>query len=207
MKMKYLAAGLFLLGISLTAINTYYFLQGYLSIQPVKMDSPSRSILKVEKTETPLEKPRPLYDSIPAIGKTIGELYIPRLEQVFPIFEGTGKEVLRNGVGHYIRSALPGEENNTILSGHRDTVFRGLRHVKENDELIVTTVAGEFTYKIYNIRIVKADDTTVMTPKPRATLTLTTCYPFYFVGNAPERYVISAKLISRKNVITWNPPR
>lgn len=207
MKIKYLAIGLFLLGISLAAVNTYYFLQGYLSIQHVKMDSPSPSIRKGEKAETLLEKSRPLYDSKPDVGETIGELYIPRLEQVFPIFEGTGKEVLRNGVGHYIRSALPGEENNTILSGHRDTVFRGLRYVKENDELIVTTVAGQFTYKIQRIRIVNSDDATVMKPKPRATLTVTTCYPFYFVGNAPERFVISAKLISKNDVITWNPSR
>lgn len=207
MKMKYLAVGLFLLGISLAAVNSYYFLQGYLSIQHINGDSPSPSIRKVEMTEAPFEKQSPKYEVKPAVGETIGELYIPQLEQVFPIFEGTGKEVLRNGVGHYIRSALPGEANNTILSGHRDTVFRGLRHLKVDDELIVTTTEGQFTYKIHKIRIVKADDKTVMTPKPSATLTVTTCYPFYFLGNAPERYVISARLIDQNNVITWNHSR
>ncbi|MGI8383794.1 class D sortase [Robertmurraya sp. P23] len=198
-----LAVGLLLVGVSLAAVNTYYYLQGILSVQQIKMEPPS----SVKLTEAPSDKQWPLYEVKPSIGEKFGELYIPRLEQEFPIYEGTGKEVLRNGVGHYIRSALPGEENNTILSGHRDTVFRGLRHLKEDDELVVTTTEGTFTYKIYRIRIVKADDHTVMTPKSRATLTVTTCYPFYFLGNAPERYIISAKLINKHRVITWNHPR
>ncbi len=203
MKIKCLAAGLLLIGISLTAVNTYYYLQGYLSVQPVKTNfSPP-----VEVTEANSDKQWPIYEVKPSVGEKFAELYIPRLEQVFPIYEGTGIEVLRTGVGHYIRSALPGEDNNTILSGHRDTVFRGLRHLKEDDELVVTTTKGTFTYKIHRIRIVEADDQTVMTPKPTATLTVTTCYPFYFLGNAPERYIISAKLISKQRVITWNHPR
>ncbi|MCM3601429.1 class D sortase [Robertmurraya korlensis] len=194
MKIKILAAGLLLVGVSLTAVNTYYYLQGISSVQQVKME-PSSS---VQLAEVLSDKLWPKYEVKPSIGEKFGELYIPRLEQLFPIYEGTGKEVLRTGVGHYIRSALPGEENNTILSGHRDTVFRGLRHLKEDDELIVTTMEGTFTYKIDRIRIVKSDDATVMTPKPRATLTVTTCYPFYFLGNAPERYIISAKLINKQ---------
>lgn len=203
MKMNMLAAGLLLIGVSLAAVNMYYYLEGTLSIQQVKMDSP----LPVKVTEASSDKQWPLYDVKPSVGEKFAELYIPRLEQVFPIYEGTGTEVLRTGVGHYIRSALPGEENHTILSGHRDTVFRGLRHLKEDDELVVTTPEGAFTYKIYRIRIVTADDHSVMAPKPRATLTLTTCYPFYFLGNAPERYIISAKLINKQRVITWNPSR
>lgn len=195
-----LAVGLLLLGVSLIAVNTYYYLQGISSVQQVKIE-PSSS---VKFTEEPSDKQWPVYEVKPSIGEKFGELYIPRLEKVFPIYEGTGKEVLRTGVGHYIRSALPGEENHTILSGHRDTVFRGLRHLKEDDELVVATTEGTFTYKIFRIRIVKADDHTVMTPKPSATLTLTTCYPFYFLGNAPERYIISAKLINKNRVITWN---
>ena len=195
--------GLLLIGISLTAVNSYYYLQGYLSVQPDKTNfSPP-----VEVTEANSDKQWPIYEVKPSVGEKFAELYIPRLEQVFPIYEGTGNEVLRNGVGHYIRSALPGEDNNTILSGHRDTVFRGLRHLKEDDELVVTTTKGTFTYKIHRIRIVKAADQTVMTPKPTATLTVTTCYPFYFLGNAPERYIISAKLINKQRVITWNHPR
>lgn len=194
MRIKILAAGLLLVGISLTVVNMYYYLQGISSGQQVNMEPSSSAQL----TEAPSDKQWPMYEVKPSIGEKFGELYIPRLEQVFPIYEGTGKEVLRTGVGHYIRSALPGEENNTILSGHRDTVFRGLRHLKEDDELIVTTMEGTFTYKIYRIRIVKSDDPTVMTPKPRATLTVTTCYPFYFLGNAAERYIISAKLINKQ---------
>lgn len=93
---------------------------------------------------------------------------------------------------------MPGEADNSVLSGHRDTVFRRLGEVGKGDELIVTTSAGEFTYKIYKVRIVDKDDRTVIVPKPRATLTVSTCYPFHFIGSAPERYVLVAYLVSEK---------
>ncbi|WP_408005296.1 class D sortase [Pseudalkalibacillus berkeleyi] len=143
---------------------------------------------------------KPLYTSRPEKGENIGTLFIPKLNEKLPIIHGTDEDELSKGVGHFAGSVLPGEEDNAVLSGHRDTVFRRLGEVKEGDELIVTTSAGTFTYKIRKVRIVDADDRTVIVPKPRATLTVTTCYPFTFIGASPERYVLVADMIDSKRI-------
>jgi len=190
-----------LIGIGLVVLfwNTALFLQGFYAGENVVSHSEledyssatSSSYSKILVTKKKL----PLYSSTPNVGEEIGHITIPRLERSFPIFEGTSNAVLRKGVGHFSSSVLPGEKNNCIISGHRDTVFRRLGEIKLHDSLIVTTEAGQFLYKVKRIRIVDADDTTVMTPRPKATLTVTTCYPFYFLGNAPQRYVIVAELV------------
>lgn len=137
-----------------------------------------------------------LYPERPEIGDEIGELYIPKLEVTLPIYHGTNDEELEKGVGHYAGSVLPGENDNSVLSGHRDTVFRKLGEVGEGDTLLVRTSAGEFEYKVSKVRIVDKEDRTVIVPKPKATLTVSTCYPFNFIGAAPERYVLVAYLVS-----------
>src|SRR5450756_526596 len=130
-----------------------------------------------------------LYPLYPSEGDNIGSLSIPVLKQKLPIIQGTGADDLKKGVGHFIQSALPGEEDNSVLSGHRDTVFSKLGKLKIDDQLIVQTSAGTFTYEIKRIRIVDKDDKTVIVPADHAVLTLTTCYPFRFFGNAPDRYI------------------
>ncbi|MCA1032680.1 class D sortase [Bacillus timonensis] len=128
-------------------------------------------------------------------GDKLGTLFIPKLDRTYPIYEGTTDDVLKKGIGHYTRSAFPGEDNNTIFSGHRDTVLRDLKYVGVNDTLFVTTLEGHYLYKVKKVRIVHEDDPSIIVPKPKATLTITTCYPFYYVGDAPERYVVVADLI------------
>ncbi|SES16116.1 class D sortase [Salipaludibacillus aurantiacus] len=137
-----------------------------------------------------------VYAERPGAGEEFAYLTIPKLNATFPVYHGTDDKTLEKGVGHYPGSVLPGENDNSVLSGHRDTVFRELGKVGEKDLLIVTTSAGEFTYKVKRVRIVDADDRTVIVPRPRATLTVTTCYPFNFIGAAPERYVLEAVLVS-----------
>lgn len=139
-----------------------------------------------------------LYPVRPTIGENIGELYIPKLDAVLPIFHGTNEDELEKGVGHFAGSVLPGENDNSVLAGHRDTVFRKLGEVSLNDELIVETSAGTFTYIVRDVRIVDSDDRTVIVSMPKATLTLSTCYPFTFIGPAPQRYVLVADLVSAK---------
>lgn len=141
---------------------------------------------------------RILYPVYPVEGDNIGSLSIPVLEQKLPIIQGTGNDELKKGIGHFIQSVLPGEKDNCILSGHRDTVFAELGKLKIGDQLIVQTSAGTFTYEIKRIRIVDKDDKTVIVPTDHAVLTLTTCYPFSFIGSAPDRYVISADLVISK---------
>ena len=136
-----------------------------------------------------------LYPAYPVEGDNIGSLSIPVLKQKLPIFQGTGSKELKKGVGHFIQSVLPGEADNCVLSGHRDTVFAKLGKLKVGDQLITETSAGIFTYEIKLIRIVDKDDKTVIVPTDHAVLTLTTCFPFRFIGNAPYRYIIVSDLV------------
>lgn len=132
----------------------------------------------------------------PVKGQRLGILSIPVLKQTFPIIEGTGTAELKKGVGHMLRTALPGEPDNCVLSGHRDTVFTRLGTLKKGQQLIVQTAAGTFTYEIRRIRIVGRNDRTVVVPADHAVLTVSTCYPFDYVGDAPRRYVLSADLVA-----------
>jgi sortase A len=131
----------------------------------------------------------------PVQGQTLGILSIPALKQTFPIIEGTGTAELKKGVGHMTQTAMPGEADNCVLSGHRDTVFTRLGRLKKGQQLIVQTAGGTFTYQISRIRIVDKNDRTVVVPADHAVLTVSTCYPFDYVGDAPRRYVLSADLV------------
>ncbi|WP_420812289.1 class D sortase [Planococcus maitriensis] len=151
----------------------------------------------IEETKEVAQLPKDIqYPTDPQIGDLIGELIIPKLGASLPIIHGTDEDELEKGVGHYAGSVLPGQSDNSVLSGHRDTVFRELGKVGKGDEFIVNTADGTFTYRVRQVRIVDEDDRTVIVPKPRATLTVSTCYPFDFVGYAPERYILVADLIS-----------
>lgn len=188
-----------LFGFWFSTTNMYKFAKGYFLY---KTHAPSSQVKETE-TETVQKPPskkettKELYPVRPKTGEEIGELYIPRLKAKLPIFHGTNEDELEKGVGHFAESVLPGENDNSVLSGHRDTVFRKLGQVGEGDLLIVRTSAGEFTYKVNKVRIVDEDDRTVIVPKPRATLTVSTCYPFDFIGSAPERYILVAYLSSK----------
>lgn len=151
----------------------------------------------IEETKEVAQLPKDIqYPTDPQIGDLMGELIIPKLGASLPIIHGTDEDELEKGVGHYADSVLPGQSDNSVLSGHRDTVFRELGKVGKGDEFIVNTADGTFTYRVRQVRIVDEDDRTVIVPKPRATLTVSTCYPFDFVGYAPERYILVADLIS-----------
>ncbi|KFZ41695.1 class D sortase [Anoxybacillus flavithermus] len=124
-------------------------------------------------------------------GDAIGTLFMPKLNIAMPIYEGL--QQLNKGVAYDERSDLPGEGNHTILAGHRDTVFRKLVDIQLGDELVIRMNDQTWTYVVQHIRIVKPDDKTVFVPKAHPTLTLITCYPFRWIGDAPNRYVIIAK--------------
>ncbi len=136
-----------------------------------------------------------LYPVYPAEGDNIGSLTIPALNRKLSILQGTGDEELKEGVGHFTQSVLPGEKDNCVLSGHRETAFRQLGNLKIGDLLIVQTSAGIFTYEVKGTRIVHEDDKTVIVPTDHAVLTMTTCYPFNYIGPAPDRYIVSADLV------------
>jgi len=128
-------------------------------------------------------------------GDTVGLLYIPKLDRTIPIVEGTDEEELAQGVGHYSGTGFPGENRQILLSGHRDTVFRQFGELEDGDEFHVKMEHGTFIYEIRDKEtvIVPADDTTVIDPdRSDEVLTVSTCYPFTFVGSAPDRYVVFA---------------
>ena len=134
----------------------------------------------------------------PTTGEKFGTLEIPALKKTLPIIEGTGDAELKKGVGHFLGSVMPGQPDNCVLSGHRDTVFTGLGELRKGDIFVVTTTAGEFTYKISRTRIVGQNDRTVIVPTDHAVLTVTTCYPFNYVGSAPDRFILSADLVQTR---------
>jgi len=134
------------------------------------------------------------YPIYPQAGEEIGSLAFPTLDAVMPIIQGTAVLDLEKGIGHYLQSVLPGEIDNCVLAGHRDTVFRRLGELKIGDLVIIQTSAGTFTYEVTGTQIVAADDLTVITPTDHAVLTMSTCYPFYSPGYYPERYIVSADL-------------
>jgi len=184
-------------GIFFSGTNSYKFLKGYLLFKMGQVEvTENMSEVSTGKVQASTGQDEELYSKKPEIGENIGNLVIPKIESTLPIIHGTAEEELEKGVGHFAGSVLPGESDNSVLSGHRDTVFRRLGEVGKGDLLVVTTSAGEFTYRVNRVRIVDADDRTVIVPKPKATLTVSTCYPFDFIGDAPQRYILVASLVS-----------
>lgn len=128
----------------------------------------------------------------PKPNDVIGMLQIPKLEAELPIIEGTDEEMLERGVGHYSGTAFPMDNEQILLSGHRDTVFRDFDKLSVGDHFIVKLPYGTFEYEIRSTDIVDKDDTSVIRTMGTEVLVISTCYPFRFVGNAPERYIFYA---------------
>ncbi len=130
----------------------------------------------------------------PAIkrGDVLGRLDIPRLGLSVAVLQGTGSRMLRLGTGHIETTPLPGEAGNSGIAGHRDTFFRGLKNIRKDDEIHFQTATDLFRYEVDWVKIVEPDDISVLAPSTDSTLTLVTCYPFYFVGPAPTRFVVRA---------------
>jgi len=130
------------------------------------------------------------------IGEDVATLRIPKLDQQFTTYWGTDEDTLQEGVGMYVSeyTVTPDEIGNVVLSGHRDTVFTGLDQLEDGDELELVYQGETYEYSIQKSWITDPEDRSVIVDKDESVLTLTTCYPFDFVGNAPERYIIEAVL-------------
>lgn len=126
-------------------------------------------------------------------GGSIGEIQIPRLGLTAVVVEGDSEAVLQHAVGHLADTALPGEPGNIVLAGHRDTFFRPLKRVRAGDAITLRTREGDFEYLVESTAVVQPTDLTVIQPTDRPTLTLITCFPFYYVGPAPDRFVVRAR--------------
>ncbi|HEY7575910.1 MAG TPA: class D sortase, partial [Thermoanaerobaculia bacterium] len=119
-------------------------------------------------------------------------LRIPRARVEVPVLQGTDAASLNRGVGWIAGTARPGEAGNVGIAGHRDGFFRGLKDIAAGDALELETTAGREKYAVADIRIVDPKEVSVLRPTSEDTVTLVTCYPFYFVGDAPRRYIVRA---------------
>lgn len=146
----------------------------------------------IEKAKTdPIEKK----DFAPNFGDAAGMLVIDKIEANLPIVEGTSEDDLKKGIGHYEGTSYPLDDDQIVLSGHRDTVFTRIGELEIGDVLTVQMPYGEFDYEIVSTKIVDADDRTIIVPHDEEVLTVSTCYPFGYIGHAPDRYIIDAKPI------------
>lgn len=129
-------------------------------------------------------------------GDEIATLKIPRLDKQYVTYWGTDDDTLNRGVGMHESpyTTTPDEGGHTLLSGHRDTVFRELGSLEAGDDMIVEFDGKAYTYTITDVWITDAEDRSVIVEKEEATLTLSTCYPFYLLGAAPDRYIIQSEL-------------
>ena len=123
-------------------------------------------------------------------GDLLGRMEIPRIGMTVIVLQGTDSKTLRLGVGHIDGTALPGEPGNIGIAGHRDTFFRNLKDVHSGDEILLHTTAGISRYKVDWIQITTPRDGGIVSVSAESGLTLVTCYPFYYIGAVPERFVI-----------------
>lgn len=161
---------------------------------------------KSEFQTVPLSKPSPFtsarhggltaipHSPTPRLGEAIAKLTIPRLATGLYVVEGDGSRQLRRGPGHLSGTAMPGDAGNCIIAGHRDTHFRVLKDIRKGDEIVLQTRDGEYTYRVRTTQIVSPRDTQPLRPTTDAELHLVTCYPFYYVGSAPKRFIVDATL-------------
>lgn len=127
-------------------------------------------------------------------GALLGVIQAPALHLLAPLLEGTDALTLNRGVGWIAGTARPGEEGNIGVAGHRDSFFRSLKDIKAGDAIELKTRNGIDTYTVEKIQIVAPRDVSVLREQETHALTLVTCYPFYFIGSAPQRYIVTAFL-------------
>jgi sortase A len=134
----------------------------------------------------------PSAPSSPGRGAAIALLEIPRLKLATPVLPGDDAATLDLAVGHLPDTPMPWEGGNSAFAAHRDGLFRPLRYVKIGDEVRVRSERGEWVYRVHETKIVTPDDLSVLEPGASDMLTLITCYPFNFIGNAPKRFIVQA---------------
>ncbi len=190
----YFSLGLIIFGVGIVSTSIINML-GATSLSKISVsatvndDSPmvKNPEIDVKDTFVPIKK-----------GDKVGTISIPKLKIQLFIYEGTTENELLKGVGHYIQSVLPGENDNCVLSAHRLTYFKNLEKLKIGDKIFIQTKEEQLIYIVAKKRIVDKDDRTVIVPTSKAVLTLTTCYPFVYIGNAPKRYIVISNLVNIK---------
>jgi sortase A len=151
--------------------------------RPIRPDTSLWSPLRIRAWEESLAKDAP---------PVLAVLRIPKIKLEVPVLEGTDDWTLNRAVGHIEDTALPGTAGNMGIAGHRDSFFRGLKDVVVGDALDLMREGRTERFLVTHVWIVKPEDVWVIDPTPTPAITLVTCYPFYFVGSAPQRYIVRA---------------
>jgi sortase A len=128
-------------------------------------------------------------------GSVLGQLEIPRIGLFVMVIEGDSASILRRAAGHLEGTALPGGPGNVAIAAHRDSFFHALRDIRYRDVITLDTLKGSYQYEVESVEIVEPENIDVLADSPNPTLTLITCYPFYYVGPAPKRFIVRARQI------------
>lgn len=155
----------------------------------------SRDASRFEHERKDVEAPSVIKRRYPPPGSAVAILTIPRIGVSTVVLEGAQEPQLAFGLGHIRGTSFPGSGGNIGVAGHRDSFFRPLRLIRNDDLIKLTTHDHEHLYRVVSTTIVTPDDVNVLSPKGRETLTLVTCYPFNFVGAAPSRFVATADCV------------
>jgi sortase A len=149
-----------------------------------------RELSRVPQVTSARELPEGARDGL------IGRVEIPRLRLSVALAEGADAATLRKAAGHIEGTAFPGDPGNVGIAGHRDTFFRPLRRIRPNDLIVIDTLRGRYRYRVLSTTIVRPRDVGVLAPTPRQELTVVTCYPFYYIGSAPYRFIVRAERVA-----------
>jgi LPXTG-site transpeptidase (sortase) family protein len=168
--------------------TVFGFLVDRLGIRRAEDETPAMT--KDEEAQPP-----PGLPAQPEKGAVLGRLEIPRLRVSVMVREGVDDATLRKALGHVPGTAIPGRTGNVAVSGHRDTFFRPLRFIRKDDVIRFVTEQGRFEYLVESTRVVTPKNVEVLNATAQPTMTLITCYPFYYLGHAPKRFIVRARQV------------
>jgi sortase A len=193
--LAWLERGLFAAGAGLAVWCAIVVLQAeYYKRLPVP--SPTAGSVAALPGETPRANLAAARRRTVEAGSWIARLEAPTVALSATVVEGSDDGTLMRGAGRIEDTAFPGDLGNIGIAGHRDTIFRPVRKLRIGDPLVLTTATRVFRYRISKTAIVNPEDVYVLDPTDHPTMTLVTCYPFEFIGHAPQRYIVSADLLT-----------
>ena len=193
----------FLLAVGVACLGTYAL--ATLEARRYQAEQTAAFEAREAAEKTPAARPRPAVKgsmpSVPAMpstesvetGTMLGMLVVPRLKLSTAVVQGDDDATLSKAVGHLPDTPLPWQAGNSAVAAHRDTLFRPLKDIAVGDEIRFRTSSGDIHYRVTRTSIVNPDDISVLDPGERDMLTLITCYPFYYVGHAPKRFIVHAE--------------